>query len=165
MQSWGSATWVKRGCNTSVFLWNLWKFSEHIFWRTSANDCFWIYVNDPTIYIAFVHFVILLYENMYGRKVLFLTLMNSFIFLQALFLFSDYYKRSIYKTWTCILVHNFPLIYYTHVLLGLVVMTYDISYNIQQLSVCTFGLCYLLPTGCRRESRERQHQARYKVEN
>ena len=40
LQSWGSLTWIKRGSNTGVFPWNLRKFSEHMFWRTSANDCF-----------------------------------------------------------------------------------------------------------------------------
>ena len=27
------------------FLWMLWNFSKHLFWRTSANDCLWISVN------------------------------------------------------------------------------------------------------------------------
>ena len=36
-------------------------------------------------------------------------------------------------------------IYYTHVLLSLDAVTYYISYNIQQLCVCSFGLCCLLP--------------------
>ena len=68
-----------------VFLWNLQKFSEHIFWRTSANEYFSIYANDSTIYIVFVHFVVPLYENMYQRKVLFLTFMNSSFFYTSFF--------------------------------------------------------------------------------
>ena len=32
---------LKRDSNTGAFLWNLWNFWEHQFWRTSANDCFW----------------------------------------------------------------------------------------------------------------------------
>ena len=113
-----------------VFLWNLQKFSEHIFWRTSANEYFSIYANDSTIYIVFVHFVVPLYENMYQRKVLFLTFMNSSFFYTSFFLFSYYYKRSIHKTWTWLSLHDFSLIYYTHVLLSQDVKTYYISYNI-----------------------------------
>ena len=33
-------TLLKRDSNTSVFLWILWNFWEHLFWRTSANICF-----------------------------------------------------------------------------------------------------------------------------
>ena len=70
---------------------------------------------------------------MYERKALFLTLMNSSFnfFSQALFLFSYYYKRSITNIIRkMLLLHNFPLIYYTHVLLSVDVMTYDVSCNI-----------------------------------
>ena len=31
----------KRDSNTGVFLWSLQNFSEHLFWWTSVNDCFW----------------------------------------------------------------------------------------------------------------------------
>ena len=34
---------LKRDSNSGVFQWNLWSFLEHLFWRTSADDCFWIY--------------------------------------------------------------------------------------------------------------------------
>ena len=34
---------LKRYSNIDVFLWNLRSFQEHLFWRISANDCFWIY--------------------------------------------------------------------------------------------------------------------------
>ena len=34
------AFWV-RDSNTGVFLWNFRNFWKHLFWRTSANDCFW----------------------------------------------------------------------------------------------------------------------------
>ena len=32
----------KKDTNTVVFMWNLRSFSENLFWRTSANDCFWL---------------------------------------------------------------------------------------------------------------------------
>ena len=35
-----STTLLKRESNTVIFLWNLRNFEEHLFWRTSANDCF-----------------------------------------------------------------------------------------------------------------------------
>ena len=31
----------KKDSNTDVFLWILWDFEEHLFWKTSANGCFW----------------------------------------------------------------------------------------------------------------------------
>ena len=31
---------LQRNSNTSTFLWILWNFYEHLFWRTSANSCF-----------------------------------------------------------------------------------------------------------------------------
>ena len=34
------ATLLKRDSNTSIFLWNLQNFQEHLFWRIAANDCF-----------------------------------------------------------------------------------------------------------------------------
>ena len=47
----------KRDSNTSVFLLNLQKFWEHLFWRTSPNNCFCIFqmfnpflVDDPILY-------------------------------------------------------------------------------------------------------------------
>ena len=36
-----SASFIKRDCNTSAFLWSLRNFLEHLFSRTSANGCFW----------------------------------------------------------------------------------------------------------------------------
>ena len=35
-----SATLLKGDSNAGVLLWILWNFSKHLFWRTSANDCF-----------------------------------------------------------------------------------------------------------------------------
>ena len=35
------ANLLRRDSNTSVFLWNLQNCSEHLFWKTSANDCLW----------------------------------------------------------------------------------------------------------------------------
>ena len=32
---------IKLQANTGVSLWRLWKFSEHLFWRTSTNSCLW----------------------------------------------------------------------------------------------------------------------------
>ena len=34
------ATLLKRDSNTVVFLWILWNFPEHLFWRISENGCF-----------------------------------------------------------------------------------------------------------------------------
>ena len=36
-----SATLLKRDSKTSVLLWILLNFHEHLFWRTSVNGCFW----------------------------------------------------------------------------------------------------------------------------
>ena len=36
-----SASYLKRDSNASAFLWNLQNFKKRLFWRTSANDCFW----------------------------------------------------------------------------------------------------------------------------
>ena len=33
-------TLLNRVSNTGVFLWNLTRFWEHLFWRTSVNNCF-----------------------------------------------------------------------------------------------------------------------------
>ena len=35
------ATLLKRDSNRGVVLWILRNFQEHLFWRTSANGCFW----------------------------------------------------------------------------------------------------------------------------
>ena len=35
------ATWLKRDSNTGNFLWILRNFLEQLFWRPSANDCFY----------------------------------------------------------------------------------------------------------------------------
>ena len=32
---------LKRDSNTGFFLWTLRNFQEHLFWRRSANGCFW----------------------------------------------------------------------------------------------------------------------------
>ena len=40
-KAWGPANLFKRISNVGVFLWNLRYFWERLFWRTSANDCFW----------------------------------------------------------------------------------------------------------------------------
>ena len=42
-----SATWFTNSCQkrdsgTGVFLWILWNFSEHLFYRTPLGDCFYI---------------------------------------------------------------------------------------------------------------------------
>ena len=41
LQGWGAATLLKGDSNTGVSLWNLQKFSEQLFQRTSANSCFY----------------------------------------------------------------------------------------------------------------------------
>ena len=38
LKAWSPATLFKRDSNTSVFLWLLWNFWEHLFWRGSVND-------------------------------------------------------------------------------------------------------------------------------
>ena len=40
LQALGPATLIKRDSNTGVFLWSLRNCEEHLFWRTSVNDCF-----------------------------------------------------------------------------------------------------------------------------
>ena len=40
LQAFRPVTLLKKVSNTSVCLWNLWSYKEHLFWRTSANDCF-----------------------------------------------------------------------------------------------------------------------------
>ena len=35
------AALLKRDSNADVFFWILQNFSERVFWRTSANGCFW----------------------------------------------------------------------------------------------------------------------------
>ena len=35
------ATILKSNSSTGVFLWTLPNFKEHLFWKTSANGCFW----------------------------------------------------------------------------------------------------------------------------
>ena len=40
LQVFWPATLLKRGSNTSVFLWILRNFQEYLLWRTSANGCF-----------------------------------------------------------------------------------------------------------------------------
>ena len=38
-----ACNFIKKRLQHSCFLWNLRNFSEQLFWRTSANDCFWRY--------------------------------------------------------------------------------------------------------------------------
>ena len=35
-----TSNFIKKDFITGIFLWNLWNFQKHLFWRTSANDCF-----------------------------------------------------------------------------------------------------------------------------
>ena len=42
LQAFRPKTLLKRDSNTNVSLWNLRNFSEYLFWRASANDCFYI---------------------------------------------------------------------------------------------------------------------------
>ena len=41
LQSSSPATILKSNSSTGVFLWTLPNFKEHLFWKTSANGCFW----------------------------------------------------------------------------------------------------------------------------
>ena len=43
MQALGPATLSERTPNTGAFLWNLQNFWKYLFWRTSANDWFYIF--------------------------------------------------------------------------------------------------------------------------
>ena len=43
LQTLGPATLLKRNSNTGTFLRNLQNFWEYLFWRTSANYCFYIF--------------------------------------------------------------------------------------------------------------------------
>ena len=58
--AWRPATLLKRDSDTSVFLWILRNFPEHLFWKTSANGCFWkgtwylLYINDSGNTIFFI---------------------------------------------------------------------------------------------------------------
>ena len=42
LQTFKPATVLKRESNTCAFLWLSQNFYEHLFWRTTANGCFWI---------------------------------------------------------------------------------------------------------------------------
>ena len=42
-QNFSPATLLKRDSNTGLFLWVLRNFKEHLFWRISANCCFYIF--------------------------------------------------------------------------------------------------------------------------
>ena len=42
LQAFKSTTLLKRDSNTGVFLWILRNFQEHLFYKTSANDFFWM---------------------------------------------------------------------------------------------------------------------------
>ena len=41
LQSTSPATILKRNSSIGIFLWTLPNFQEHLFWKTSANGCFW----------------------------------------------------------------------------------------------------------------------------
>ena len=43
MHASGPGTWLKRNSNTGAFLWNLQNLWEYLLWRTSANNCFFIF--------------------------------------------------------------------------------------------------------------------------
>ena len=47
---------LKRDSNSGVFLWILRNFQEHLFWKTSANGCFWTAViNNWKTSLMFIH--------------------------------------------------------------------------------------------------------------
>ena len=43
LQAWGLQLYKKRDSGLGVFLWILWNFQEHFFYRTPLDDCFWSY--------------------------------------------------------------------------------------------------------------------------
>ena len=49
LQTFRSAILLKRDTNTYVFLWILQNFSEHLFWRTFASNCFLFYEKDKQL--------------------------------------------------------------------------------------------------------------------
>ena len=62
MQTLGPATLLKRNSNTGAFLWNLQNFWEYLFWRTSANYCFYIF---SIIFYHYFHY----HHIHYHRKI------------------------------------------------------------------------------------------------
>ena len=58
LQAWRPATLLKRDSNTGAFPLNIANFLKTLFWRTSANACFWLYgviychwqISDPRVY-------------------------------------------------------------------------------------------------------------------
>ena len=81
---------------------------------------------------------------------LFLTLLNSsvIIFLHKLLHYFQDVTNVLFTKLTLLLLHNFPFPTYLLHARAFELGCYDVyvSYNIEQLSVCTIGLCYLLPT-------------------
>ena len=49
LQAWG--LYYKKDTGTVVFLWILQNFKEHLFYRTSPNDCFW-YLHNKQLHQA-----------------------------------------------------------------------------------------------------------------
>ena len=75
------ATLIKINSSADVFLWNLWNFWEHLFWRTSANDCFCTCYYEKFFHITInclpIPFVVLWnlrarmnWHNYFGRNIL-----------------------------------------------------------------------------------------------
>ena len=56
METLWSATLLKRISNTGAFLWNLQNFCENLFWRTYANDGFFIFSIILYRYFHYHHF-------------------------------------------------------------------------------------------------------------
>ena len=50
---WRPVTLLKTDSNTFVFQWKLWSFWEELFWKKSANDCFWVLKENFTVIIFF----------------------------------------------------------------------------------------------------------------
>ena len=50
MQDWGLQLYSKRDSTTGVFLWILWNFQEHPFYRTLLDDCFYDCLRDIILF-------------------------------------------------------------------------------------------------------------------
>ena len=55
LQGWRPVTLLKRDYNSNVFIWILRNFQEHLFWRTSANGCFWGSLNPLHVTCLFLY--------------------------------------------------------------------------------------------------------------
>ena len=65
-----SATLLKRSSKTGVFLWNSRTFWEHLFWRTSENNCSYIFIIILIIIITIIIFTTIAKSHLYHLRIL-----------------------------------------------------------------------------------------------